>query len=78
MDRLLGNALETGIFGQIRNVAVHFPIYLYILDDLVLVRFQSAVHVVQLDACYPTGCGIVQFGRQILGQLVVLAVLLPS
>ena len=46
VNRLLGDAGEPGIFGQIRYVAVHLPIYLDILHDLVAVGLQPAVHVV--------------------------------
>ena len=65
-------------FRQIRDVPVHLAIDFYILDNLVLVGFQSAVHVMQTDSGNPACCGIVKFGREILGQFVVLPVLFPA
>lgn len=39
---------ETGIFCQIRNIAVHFAIYLNVLDNLLAVSLQSTVEIVQV------------------------------
>ena len=39
---------ETGIFCKIRNIAVHFAIYLNVLDNLLAVSLQSTVEIVQV------------------------------
>lgn len=40
--------LEAGVLGQVRDVAVHFAVYFYILDHLFAIRLQSAIKVVQV------------------------------
>ena len=57
---------------------MHLPIDLDALYDLVLVCLESAVHIVK---AYPRNfaCGgIVEFGRDVFSQFVVLAMLFPS
>ena len=58
--RLFRDSVEAGIFCQIRYVAMHFTIYLYILYDFVSVCLEAAVHVMQLYACYLSCSGIVE------------------
>ena len=78
VHRLFGDSLVSGIFRQIRDVPVHLAIDFNILDNLVLIGFQSAVHVMKMDSGNPAGRGIVKLGREILCQFVVLPVLFPA
>ena len=78
VDRLLGDFAEAGVLREVRNIPVHLAVHLYVLDHLVLVGLQAAVHIVELDAGDPAGSGVVKLGRQVLGQFVVLAVLFPA
>ena len=78
MDRFLGDPGVAGVLCQIGDIAVHLTVDFDAFDNLVLVGFQSAVHVMQPDACDPSRGSIVQFGRKVLGHFVVLSVLLPA
>ena len=78
MDGLFPYLAESGILGEVRDVTVHFSVHLNVFDYLGPVGLEAAVHVVELDArdlaCRP----VVQLGRKVLGEGVVLAVLLPA
>ena len=76
--RFFRNPAETGIFGEVRYVSMHFTIYLDILDNLVPVRLQAAVHIMKFDSGYLACRGIIQLRREILGEFVVESLLLPS
>ena len=76
--RLFGNAGVAGVLGKIWDVAVHFTIDLYVLDHLLAVGLESAVHVMQPDAGDAAGGRVVELGRKVLGQGVVLSFLLPA
>ena len=59
MDYFFSYLLESGIFGQIGDVAVHFAIYLDIFYYYFAIGFQSAIEVVQVfDTRYFTGRSI--------------------
>ena len=60
MYRLFRDSVETCIFREVGDIAVHLAIDLYIFYNLVLIRFQSAIHVVKADAGNPTRGSIVQ------------------
>ena len=78
VHHFLADFLEAGVLGQVRDVAVHFAVYFYILDHLFAIRLQSAIKVVQVfDARYFAGGGIEQFGGEGLRQRVV-TFLLPA
>ena len=55
---------------------MHFAVYLDALHHLVLVGLQAAVHVVELDARDLAGRPVVELGREVLREFVVLPVLL--
>ena len=78
MDGLLTDLGVAGVLREIGDIAVHLAIDLDALHDLFLVGLQTAVHVVQLDAGDLAGGPVVELGREVLGELVVLAVLLPA
>ena len=62
VHHFLADFLEAGVLGQVGDVAVHFAVYLYILDNLFAICLQSAIKVVQVfDARYFAGGGIEQF-----------------
>mgnify|MGYP007102640711 FL=1 len=48
VHHFLADFLEAGVLGQVRDVAVHFAVYLYILDNLFAICLQSAIKVVQV------------------------------
>ena len=78
VHRFLGDSRISRILRKIRNISVHLPIDLDALYDLVLVCLESAVHIVK---SYPRNfaCGgIVEFGRDVFSQFVVLTMLFPS
>ena len=78
VDRLFRDPVESGILCQIRYVPVHFSIHLYVLDDLVAVCLEPAVHVVEpYSGNFPCR-RIVQLGREVLCDGVVLPVPLSS
>ena len=78
MHFLLSDLREACVLGQIRDVAVHFPVDFDVLDHLAAVGLETAVHVVELDARDLAGGSVEKLGRKILGELVVLTVLLPA
>ena len=78
MHRFLAYLCVAGVLGKVWNVPVHLSVNLYALYDLLFVCLEAAVHVVQLDAGDHPCSRIVELARQVLGKLVVLAVLLPS
>ena len=58
--RLFCDTVESSVLCKIRYVAMHFAIYLDILDDFVSICLETAVHVMKLDAGDLAGCGIVE------------------
>ena len=48
MHHLLTDALESGILGQVGDIAVHLAIHLDVLHHLATVGFQSTIEVVQI------------------------------
>ena len=78
MHGLLPNFGETGVLGQVRDVAVHLSVHLDVLHHLGPVRLEAAVHVVQFDARNLAGRPVIQLGGQVLGEGVILAVLFPA
>ena len=69
---------ESGVLSQIRDITVHLAEDLDVLHYLQTVGFQSAVHVVQLNAGHSARRCVEELGRQVLGQFVVISFLLPS
>ena len=61
MNRFFRNLVEAGILCQIRNVPVHLTIYFNVFYDLFPVGFQTAVHIVQLDAGNPSCSRVIEF-----------------
>ena len=61
MDRLLSDSCESGVLCQIWDEAVHFAVHLDVFHDFVAVSLQTAVHVMQADACNPSCGSIVYF-----------------
>ena len=78
LDDLLANPGETGVLGEVRDIAVHLAEHLDVLHHILPVRLQAAVHIMQLYARYAAGCGVEQLRRQILRQRIVVALLLPA
>ena len=78
MDRLFGDPGEAGVLGKVGDVPVHLAVHLYVLYDFVPVGLQAAVHVVQLYPGDAPGRGVVELGRQVFRDLVVLPVLFPA
>ena len=48
MYNLFSDTVETGIFSQVGNVAVHFAVHLNVFHYVPAIGFQSAVEVVQI------------------------------
>ena len=78
LHHFLADLSEPRVLGEIRDVTVHLGEDLDVLHHLLAVRFEPAVHIVQMDARHPPGCSIKELGGQVLGQGVVIAFLLPS
>ena len=78
LHHFLADLGEPGVLGQIRDIPVHLGEHLDVLHYLVAVRFQTAVHIVQLDARHVPCGGVEQLRRQVLGQRVVVPFLLPT
>ena len=78
VHRFFANPGESGILGQVRDVAVHFAVHLDVFHHLGFVGFEAAVHVMELDAGNLAGRPVVQFGGDVLGKDIVHAVLLPA
>lgn len=78
LHNLFANAVESGIFGEIGNVAVHVAVDFDVLDDFVAIRLEPAVEVVEIADSGNASCrGIEQLCGDGLGQGVV-ALLFPS
>lgn len=72
MYHFLANLLETGILCKVRNITVHFTIYLYVLDDVFAIGFQSAIKVMQVLYAGNLACrSVEQFCRYGFGQRVI-------
>ena len=78
MDGLLADLAVAGVLGEVGDVAVHFAVHLDAFHHFLLVGLQAAVHVVELDAGDLAGRPVVELGRKVLRELVVLAVLFPA
>lgn len=48
MHHFLANLLETGIFGEVGYVTVHFTVHFYVFYHLFAVGFQAAIKVMQV------------------------------
>ena len=59
---LLPYPVESGPFGDDGDIAVHFAIYLYTLDHIILIGFQSAVKVVQLYSRHLSCSPVIKLG----------------
>ena len=79
MDHLLANLVETGILGQIGNIAVHLTIDLDILHHILAIGLQAAIEVVQiLDATHLAGRCIEQFRWKGLRDRVITFLLVAA
>ncbi len=78
MDGLFSDFSKAGVLGKIRNVPMHFSVHFHVLHHLVLVGFETAVHIVQFQAGYLASSGIVQLRRQVFSEGVVDSVLFPA
>ena len=62
MHHLLADFGETGILGQVRDIAVHLAVHLDILHHIYAIGFQAAVEVVEiLDAAHAPRRGVEEF-----------------
>ena len=72
VHHLLANLVETGILGQIGDIAVHLAIHLDVLHHITAIGLQAAVEVVQvLDTTHLTRRGVEELGGQRLRDGVV-------
>ena len=78
MYRLLSYLVKTGILCEIRNIAVHLTIHLYVLHYITAISLQSAIEIMQIMNTAHLACrSIKQFRRYSLRQRVsLLSVLL--
>ena len=78
MHRLFADASVASVLGKVGDVAVHLPVDLDMLDHILPVGLQPAVHVMEMDAGSAPRRPVVQFRGQVLRQGIVLAFLFPS
>ena len=78
VNHLFAYPVETSVLCQIGNVAVHFAIDFYVLDNVHAVGFEAAIKVVEIgDAANLARRGVEEFRGDSLRQRVV-ALLLVS
>ncbi len=72
VHHFLAYLVKTGLFGQIRYVAVHVAVDLYMFDNLVAVCLQAAVEVMEIMyAAHFTSRSVEELCRQSFRQRVV-------
>ena len=64
MHHFLADLLETGIFGEVGYVTVHFTVHFYVFYHLFAVCFHAAIKIMQVFYAGNLTCGSVeQLGR---------------
>ena len=62
----LANLLETGIFCQVGDIAMHFAVHFYVFYNIFAIGFQAAIEIVQVLYAGNLACrSVEQFCRMV-------------